>query len=550
MSKLIIPSDHPVLDFAGDEWNRLLNISGMASTMLCDEVWIGTWEGLKACQPELLGVNEWRDSGYSDDFVMIEKQDKIVLSGKSERAALYAVYQYAQEAWGLHAVYPEPVSATTNEEPFMMRHSMADLTPTGKKIRWYAPRMERRGFVFETINEPQYLKEMIHWFGFNKINEMFFTFSLWDQVADEIAPELTKRGIMVTLGGHSMKFFLNKEEDRVPNTEADHPYTAKAQLNFRDSEWQTPFLQDLVEYCQTVPNLTRISLWPEDIADRQTEGFLEYYVQFTEKLKACLYSSGLEVEVEHIAYNAGLAWNMLERSEAQPSGEVDTLFAFWGRDYRYGYDNSPHESDHRAKEALEDWAHEIKCTGRKLTIFEYYSDHFMLSNLFPFLPQQILKDIAYYEKQNVLGIVNLVVPYRGVDPYSWKWVHGFNSYVFCKALWSDNLEEILTDYYSFYPERERASVKALFEVIEDKLTCITSWNFPLFPARVVDPDKAFASKTQKEMVLTTLEDIRNSIRVLMQQSELNPDREPYRYAQHILDYTELLNQRWLEQQAN
>lgn len=540
MSKLTIQSDHPVFAFAGEEWNRLLNISGMAATKSYDEVWIGTWGELKNWQSELLGVNEWRDSGYSDEFIIYETENKIVLSGKSERAALYAVYQYAQEAWGLHAVYPKSAPDI----------SIVDSKPAREQIRWYAPRLERRGFVFETINEPQYLKEMIHWFGHNKINEIFFTFSLWDQVGEEIAPELTKRGIQVTLGGHSMKFFLNKKEDEVLNAEADHPYTAKVQLNFNDSQWQTQFLQDITAYCHSVPNLTRISLWPEDIADSQTEGFLEHYVQFTEKLKASLCKSGLEIEVEHIAYNAGLAWNMLERGWAGPSTEVDTIFAFWGRDYRYGYDDSPHESDHRAKEAVEDWSHELSCSGRKLTVFEYYSDHFMLSNLFPFLPQRILDDIDYYEKQNLFGMVNLVVPYRGIDPYPWKWVHGFNSYVFCKALWSDNLEEILSDYYSCYPESERVSVRALFEVIEAKLPGVTSWNIPLFPARVVDPNQAEASGLQKKMILATLEDIRDSIESIMRQSELNPDREPYRYAQHILDYTALLSQRWLEHGVN
>ncbi|MNI00033.1 hypothetical protein D3C73_528170 [compost metagenome] len=288
-------------------------------------------------------------------------------------------------------------------------------------------------------------------------------------------------------------------------------------------------------------------MWPEDIADRQAEDFLEHYILFTEQLDTYLRESGLVIAVEHIAYNAGLAWNMLERSGVNPSESVDTLFAFWGRDYRYGYDNSPHESDRRAKGSLEDWTHELGRTDRKLTIFEYYSDHFMLSTLFPFLPRQILDDVAYYEKQGVFGMVNLVVPYTGTDPYPWKWVHGFNSYVFCKALWNDNLEAILDDYYASYPESERASVRALFEVIEAKIAGITSWNVPLFPARAVDPEKAKARKEQKATLLAALKDIRVSIQAVIQQSDIALDSEPYQYAQHIVDYTEVLYCRWADQ---
>ncbi len=548
MAKLtILGKQHPVLSFAGEEWSRLLEISGMSLGKTLDEVWIGTWEELKAQQSELLEENdgfEWRDSGFSDEFVLLEIESKLILSGKSERAALYAVYQYAQEAWGLHAIYPGAAPAVSE----VSKNSVSAPKSASVRIQWYAPRMERRGFVFETINDPPYLIQMLDWFAHNKINEVFFTFSLWDQVGAVIAPDIIKRGISVTLGGHSMKFFLNKVEDRIPSTVADHPYTAKAQLNFRDSEWQAPMLQDIAEYCSRVPNLTMISLWPEDIADRQTEDFLALYLQFTDRLSVCLSEFGLEIAVEHIAYNAGLAWNMLELTGAKPSVDVDTLIAFWGRDYRFGYEDSPHESDQRAKEAIEDWRHELEYTKRRLTVFEYYSDHYMLSNLFPFLPQRIMKDVAFYEKQQLFGMVNLVVPYRGPDPYPWKWVHSFNSYIFCRALWNDNLEEILNDYYAFYPANERAAVQALFEVIEAEVAVMTSWNVPLFPARAVDPEKATASKEQKETILAALADIRKSIQaVLQQQSELTPTSSPYLYAQHIIEYSENLYQRWLEQ---
>ncbi|MDF2650212.1 MAG: hypothetical protein K0Q73_6017 [Paenibacillus sp.] len=546
MVKITIASQHPVLSFASEEWSRLLNISGASMTEQLDEVWIGTWEQLKVWQPALMKMKDgstWRDLGYSDEFVVMEMHNQIVLSGKSERAALYAVYQYAQEMWGLHAIYPGAGATITSSKSSSSGNPMQ----AAKPIRWYAPRLERRGFVFETINDPLYLKELLDWFAQNKINEIFFTFKLWDQVGDEIASEIIKRGITVTLGGHSMKFFLNKE-DHLRVTEAEHPYTAKAQLNFQDSDWQAPLMRDIAQYCRHVPNLTRLSLWPEDIADRETEQFLMHYLQFTEQLNKYLQECGLDIAVEHIAYNAGLAWNMLERNGAKPSAEVDTLFAFWGRDYRFGYEDRAHESDRRAKEAIEDWTHELKRTERKLTVFEYYSDHYMLSNLFPFLPQRILKDVAYYEQLQILGMVNLVVPYRGPDPYPWKWVHGFNSYVFCRALWNANLEEILNDYYAFYPDSESAAVRALFEVMEVKLSGLTYWNTPLFPARAVDPEKANASSKQKESILAVLEDIKISMQdVLQQQTELSPDSMPHLYAQHIIKYSENLYHRWLEQ---
>lgn len=549
--RLKLQSNHPVLIFAGEEWSRLWQLSGQAVDMTGSEVWIGTWEQFKADHKARLPASEWRDAGYSDEFFILMTETQLFLAGKSERGALYALYQWAQEEWGIHAIYPGAAPVLTHGKPEGKRQAAAagrGGQHTG--IRWYAPRMERRGFVFETINEPDYLKNMIEWFGHQKINEMFFTFSLWDQVGGELAEELIKRGIQVTLGGHSMKFLLDKGKDKdktARTVEADHPYTAKEQLNFKDHAWQDRLLQDMAAYCKQVPNLARISLWPEDIADRDNEGFLEDYILFTEKLEAYLSQNGLDLEVEHIAYNAGLSWKMLERGKVESSAKVDTLYAYWGRDYRYGYKEDLHTngSDRRALEAIEDWASATARADQKLTVFEYYSDHFMLSNLFPFLPGRILQDVAYYEQLNLLGMVNLVVPYRGEEPYPWKWVHGLNSYVFAKALWNDNLDEIMRDYYSCYAEHERDSVRALFDTIESVLPQVTSWNIPLFPARAADPEKATATPENKQAVLTMLREIHSRIHSVIMQSQLQPEGEPYRYAQHLLNYTKELEQRWM-----
>ena len=83
-------------------------------------------------------------------------------------------------------------------------------------------------------------------------------------------------------------------------------------------------------------------------------------------------------------------------------------------------------------------------------------------------------------------------------------------------------------------------------MIEAKLSGVTSFNIPLFPARAVDPEKADVNQEQKESILALLEDIENHIQNMMQQSEflLDSESEAYRYAQHILDYTEILIQRW------
>ncbi|TLS50841.1 hypothetical protein FE782_17465 [Paenibacillus antri] len=488
--------EHPVLAFAREEWARLSASqprSEGAELILC------TWSDLEAQDSERLSPDikeKMRASTRSDDYIIAEAADRLVLAGKYERATLFALYQYAREAWGLRRAYPGTDVSFDEEETIRG-------AATGNFERFYSPRFERRGFVVENYKDPAYLKLLIDWLAKNGQNEIFFTFMLWDAVRDEVAPEIAKRGLRVTLGGHSMKFFTDRSES-FRAIQGDHPYTAKKQFDYKDESWFPALFDQIAAYCKDVPNLTTLSLWPEDVADRSGAGFLSSYIRFAERLKAHLRAAGIEADVEHIAYNAGLSWDMLELGDAPPSDSADVLFAYWGRDYRFGYEASPHENEHRARKALEEWTAAVRGQGRRTTIFEYYSDHFMLSSLFPALPRRIAEDVEYYAKLGVDGMVDLIVPYKGPLDYPWTWAHGFNSFVFARALWGESLEDILNEYYAGYPVAERRSVRATFERIEETVAEATRWNVPLFPARAVDVERAVADAEQADAVIAML----------------------------------------------
>ena len=175
---------------------------------------------------------------------------------------------------------------------------------------------------------------------------------------------------------------------------------------------QDKVIQKIVAICLENEVITRISLWPEDIGidEKNASGFLPTYIRFTEKLKEALNEEGLQVEVEYIVYNAGLSWNMLEReNQTEASDQVDALYAYWGRDYSSAIDsNEPRQF--RAYQTLQDWNEQTKKRGRSLTVLEYYSDHFMLSELFPPLLTRIQQDLQDYKQLNVNGVLNLIVP--------------------------------------------------------------------------------------------------------------------------------------------
>ncbi|MGG3279872.1 hypothetical protein [Paenibacillus solani] len=539
---------HPVLEFAYAEWNRLQQLAASQHINSdCKPVWLGTWEQLQNVDATLLErMRNKHASIYSDSFFITESDNHIVIAGKGRRAVLFGVYQYAQEVWGMHAVYPQLDEASC-EFSIQDSDKLSPFRPG--EIRYYSPRMERRGFVFETIHDVPYLTAMLHWFGPNKINEVFFTFSLWDKVKEELAPEIIKRGIDVTLGGHSMKFIqglyssdvsMNQQE----KVTADHPYTAKEQFDFEQLDWQQPMFEQIAHYCRSVPGLTRLSLWPEDVAAGNTSEFLQQYIAFTERLQTYLFHGGISVEVEHIAYNAGLAWSMLEL-EGESSQHIDTLFAYWGRDYRYSYEKSDHETDHRAERALCQWSEQTTKHGRKLTVFEYYSDHFMLTNLFSVLTKRITEDIAFYEGLGLHGMLNLVVPYRGDEDYPWKWAGGLNSYIFARAMWSNHIEPIMEEYYLYYPQHERKAVKEIIDLLEHKLSEVTSWNVPLFPARAVDPGKVDHAALYNQEIAAMLDDIAEQVGQAILHSSLEEHHRIIKLATYASGYAKRLSEQWL-----
>lgn len=531
-----VERDDAVLNFAADEYVRHAAWAQEDSKHRpSSQAWIGTWAALQADYPELLHEDElsMMNSSYGDAFLICERDDRLILSGRSERAALYAVYQYAADRWGMHWIYPgeKPVRSS----PKLDRAS----------FELYSPSMERRGFVFETVDDAVYMKSMVDWLAKNKVNEIFFTFMLWDAIGGELAEDIQRRGLNVTLGGHSMKFLMKGESAEVGA--ADHPYTAKKQLIYSDLSWQGELLDKIAEYSQAVPNLTRLSLWPEDIAVQGVDGFLRDYIGFTERLRERLTQANSNVEVEHIAYNAGLSWHMLERGELFPSSTADTLFAYWGRDYRYPLDHNSNDSDERACQALQDWIRAVHENGRQISVFEYYSDHFMLTPLFPMLPARIAEDVAYYRGLGVDGMTNLVVPVRNMDDYPWQWNHGFNSYVFCRSLWGDPIQEILEDYYAYYSESERQAVMALHRTIEELATELTSWNVPLFPARAVDPARARAAPEQAKAVIGLLRKLQAEVKSQLEAAQLHPQDEPSRCATYLITYAKQIEEQWLQQ---
>lgn len=531
----IVLGDHRVLQFAKAQLLQMVQyLQAPLSTI--DRLYIGTREQLQLQGAEAAGAitGKLADAQYSDEFVIARVEKEIYLIGVHERAALYAVYELAEKLAGVH--WLQPGEQPTIVEPTLKLEQLDQLHS--------APLMERRGFVFETIDDATFMKGMTDWLVKNKINELFFTFTLWHKLRPHLQEIIVERGFTVTLGGHSTKFFVDRQAAAASQA-ADHPYTAKRQLDYEDLSWQAPLLEKIAEYCAGVPNLARISLWPEDIKHQQSGQFLSAYIRFSERLQQKLHAAGLKLEVEHIAYNAGLAWDMLEREGQQSSAIIDTLYAYWGRDYQHNLAAAKSESDRRAYKSLNDWQQQLQQKGRKLTVFEYYSDHFMLSPIFPMLTARIVNDIRHYKQMGIDGITNLVVPAPVLEGYSWKWNQIYNSYVFARALWNQSPDDIQSQYFAQYAPRLKQRVRQLYNQLEENVTALTSWNVPLFPARAVDPLKAHATDAQAKAIIQQLDNIAELADLFLAENNLEGHAVLESIMQHYASYSRVIKRDWL-----
>lgn len=399
-----------------------------------------------------------------DAFQLLENGNDIYVIGSNPRSVLFGVYHALKKIFGYKWVH------------FSSKENAVDTMRFQRQSPIIIGKMKRRGLVVENYNEPEFLLQLIDWAAKHYINELFFTFMLWDKVKHILVKEIENRGLSITIGGHSMHYLAEGLSE-----------AGKKQIDFSDDKWKSQIITKIKEYSRETSSIKRISLWPEDVGIEDDQQFLARYISFTELIQQQI----PEVAVEHIAYNAGLSWDMLELPEDIPSSKsVHTLFAYWGRNYQQSFNK-----EDRAIKALENWCLATKAKDREITIFEYYSDHFMLGNLFPPLFQRIQDDLNLYSRMGIDQIVNLIVPYipkAGADEtdslYPWKSVQLMNDYFFARLSWGDSFIEVEEDFYSIFGHHHSEAKRAL-KSIEKVLSEVSKWNVLLFPYRLVDPEK-------------------------------------------------------------
>ncbi|WP_256759082.1 DUF4838 domain-containing protein [Cohnella sp. WQ 127256] len=507
--RICIPaSAHEAFRFAANELKTTLSLVGHADCFITE----GEAEAggnsivLRLSHPQ----GNDGDSEDLDEFEIRAENGNAVIVATSPRAVLFGAYRFLEEHAGIS--WPTPayrhIPATPVSVPIIGR--------TTRKATF-----ARRGLVLESSETTEYAMGMIDWSAKNGLNDLFFTFDLWERYQGELRPELAKRQLRLTLGGHNLGMFFPSGEHYTEHPEwfalqgegerriADQPcYSHEAGVGV--------MVDNVVRYVEreirrgTV--LATLSLWPNDNkhvcncpACREA-GFMSTYIGFLSRLRRSFASKGISVNVEHIAYNAQLEWSMLE--EVPECSELDTLIACWGRDYKDSIASPNRPRDARFKKVTEKWADACGRFGTNLTVFEYYSDYWMLTSLFPPLLQTIAEDMAYYRSVGAKGVMSLILPYSkavriiredigsqpiteaidGREMNSENVAMWLNLYVFSRMTWEggEDADSITDRFCKLFYGKHASLCRGMLDRLSIALAGLSAYNTEFFKLRFMD----------------------------------------------------------------
>ena len=194
------------------------------------------------------------------------------------------------------------------------------------------------------------------------IGEITISFNAWEEWRADLVPEIEKRGLSITLSGHCLRMFIPKSRFKArPEwfAEIKGARTEKGQYCFSNPSFRRALSSKIMAFLKGDPIVRRLSIWAEDTAlvcecaACGRRGFLRSFVECIDEVARVVRKRLPRVAIDFLAYNAALAWKMLEPGRGLKFSNCSTEIAYWGRDYRFGLKNSRQAADRRAERCLQ-----------------------------------------------------------------------------------------------------------------------------------------------------------------------------------------------------
>ena len=432
-----------------------------------------------------------------DAFQIDVSQSQILLTAEKARGLLYAAYTILEDA-GCAFVYPGKAEEIVPENP-----SLA--FATGKQT--FVPTIEHRGLTFYGLQASslELGRKIIDWMAKNRLNIIMPSEdrpsdcpgpahgSHWNQVGDELLPEVQKRGFVIDMSEHSTHiFFPHSLFIEHPEWFALNNGVRKlGQMCYANADAIEYYANAQADYAAKHPQIHMLGTWPLDGGGycecekcKDPETVFKAVMRVAQKVHAVR----PDMTVEHLAYKKQ-TWEVPKTLKVPEN--VSILFCPYDR-----------------KELARDW---VKAAGaaRGVYFFEYKmgDNYHFVANVW-LRPEFAKKMAGHAENIGFRGVISLYLPIE-----NW-WRNSFNTWFFARACWNRNLDinsqmqKYCRRYYGHHAEELAEIFQIIFnELQNEKLhSCHNALDGK--NGNPVNPEGLTRTEKAAEIILKKLADIR------------------------------------------
>ncbi len=384
-----------------------------------------------------------------DEYRIKTEPDLCEVTGGSERACLYAVYEILEEV-GCRFVLPGEHGEWVPQNP----HAVL---PVGEIVE--RPQFEVRALAEDAKHVPADLDEavelhlqaerdIVDWMAKQRLNR-FFTRPP-EQILPEILEELEKRGIEYEAGGHFIPQLLPrslfKEKPELFRMDERGERTSFGNLCPSSEEALNIVAKGVEEFLKANPAVVLYHLWPEDLPGGgwcncpSCKGLSPsaQYLKVVNHVARHLREAGIEKGIDFLAYHDTLP----PPEGAEVEEGVQLTFAPRERCYAHSLDDPRCPKNEEYRKHLEGYLKLFN--GRPTLAFEYYGDPVLWGSVGVPAANIVAHDLNYYADLGLKGVQCLVF-----GPFSF-WAYGLNIYAFARLAWDPDFDpdSILLDFLS------------------------------------------------------------------------------------------------------
>ncbi|MDQ3683430.1 MAG: DUF4838 domain-containing protein [Bacteroidota bacterium] len=384
------------------------------------------------------------DEGYE---IWVKGND-IILSGNSDRALLYAVYNFLER---LGCVWLAPDFPMYNGKHEVVPHNSNLVFLLKKSIK------AQPSFAYRKIDvdggrshNSDNLKKMVDWMAKVRYNVLRVPVNLngngrvrWDKWRDDVLPELKKREMILEVGGHGYQNFINAEmEDGTlfkthpewfgKDSSCQPSASERLVFNTADSAAVNYAIANIIKYIQQHPEIKIFGLWPSDVGRWQDCKEMEKYgvpqdrqAAFANKVEAEIHKVRPDIILELIAYSFTLSVPL----KVPLSKTIQVDFCPINQSFeKQIYDKSSVRNNEYAEE-LKKWR---KIFSGDIGLYSYYRKYAWRSAPVV-IPHYIQNDMQWYAGFPLQGISTYA------EPGDW-FTYELNHYVLAQVSWNPKVD--------------------------------------------------------------------------------------------------------------